>query len=420
MLKKVLIIGLNTLIIVIIFEFGFKIYDLSQPDYFDNKKKIIAYYSNFANHPFINYTARKNTAGKEIHYEPGVYFQTTTNSDGFRTKRFLPKLDETFRVILIGDSYVYGMNANDNETLAVQLEKSYQKNISKKIEVLSLGIIGYSALNYAGIARTYFDYLKPDLIIVCIDESDFNEDINILKNFDYQYDGDGYPYFIKDHVNIKNFRINLNREIEFYEKKNISLIHKLKLESSLFNKLNYLRHKIKNIRFNKKVEKISKEKIPYLDYKKLTKNEKNDLHKITSRRDILSYDLEKSKTEYKATFKSLEYVKKKSDDIGAKIFFSTYPYAWHINPEYSKLFQMINFQTILDFRSNKVYPELVNYYAEKLGILNLDSYDFFINNPGKYWGDYDPHFNASGYKLYAKFLFQKTEKFIKEDFVNKK
>ena len=408
MLKKVLIIGLNTLIIVIIFEFGFKIYDLSQPDYFDNKKKIIAYYSNFANHPFIDYSDKHSSAGKQIHNVPGVYFQTTTNSDGFRTKRFLPKLDETFRVILIGDSYVYGMNANDNETLAVQLEKSYQKNISKKIEVLSLGIIGYSALNYAGIARTYFDYLKPDLIIVCITQGDFDEDLNKLKTYDYQYDNDGYPYFIK-----------------YYSKteisKNLSLIHKLKLESSLFNKLNYLRHKIKNIRFNKKVEKISKEKIPYLDYEKLTEDERNNLYKIIEKnRYLLTLGLEKSKTEYKATFKSLEYVKKKSDDIGAKIFFSTYPYAWHINPEYSKLFQMINFQTILDFRSNKVYPELVNYYAEKLGILNLDSYDFFINNPGKYWGDYDPHFNASGYKLYAKFLFQKTEKFIKEDFVNKK
>ena len=56
MLKKVLIFRLNTLIVFIILECGFKIYDLSQPDYFDNKKKIIAYYSNFANHPFINYT----------------------------------------------------------------------------------------------------------------------------------------------------------------------------------------------------------------------------------------------------------------------------------------------------------------------------------------------------------------------------
>ena len=134
---------------------------------------------------------------------------------------------------------------------------------------------------------------------------------------------------------------------------------------------------------------------------------------------ILRYDLESSKIKYKTTFKFLEYLKKKSDDIGAKIFFSTYPYAWHINPEYCKLFQMRFFNTILDFRNNRVHPKLVNYYAEKLGILNLDSYDFFVKNPGKYWGDYDPHFNARGYKLYAKFLFLQTEKFIKENFVNK-
>jgi hypothetical protein len=129
----------------------------------------------------------------------------------------------------------------------------------------------------------------------------------------------------------------------------------------------------------------------------------------------LTHDLEQSKAKYKVSFKSLEYVKNKSDEIGATIFFSTYPAAWHINPEYSKFFQMKNFNNILDLRNNHAYQELVNYYAAKLGILNLDSFDFFIKNPGKYWGDYDPHFNASGYKLYAKFLYQQTEKFIKGD-----
>ena len=72
MIKNLLIIGLNTLIILIIFECGFKIYDLSQPDYFDNKKKIISHYSNFANHPFIDYSDRHSAAGKQIHNVPGV------------------------------------------------------------------------------------------------------------------------------------------------------------------------------------------------------------------------------------------------------------------------------------------------------------------------------------------------------------
>ena len=407
MLKSVLIITRNILIILIILEFGFRIYDLSRPDYFDNKKSIISYYSNITNHPFINYTSRQNTAGKQIHSDQGDYFQTTTNNDGFRSKKFLPKLDGTFRIFLLGDSFIYGMNANDSETLGFQLEKNYQKNISKKIEVLSFGVAGYSPINYVGIARTYFDYLKPDLVIILITQGDFEEDAAKVKNYDYQYDDDGYPYFIKNYSNINHPIKDLI--------KNKSLIHKLKLESALFNKLNYLRHKIKNIMNKKKSEKIFQEKIPYLDYEKLTKNEKKDLFKTIKQNPfLLRYDLESSKIKYKATLKFLEYVKNKSDDIDAKILFSNYPFAWHINPEYSKLFQIKNFNYVLDFRNNHVYQDLVNYYAEELGIENLDSYDFFKKNPGKYWDDYDPHYNASGYKLYAKFLYQQTEKFIKE------
>ena len=57
------------------------------------------------------------------------------------------------------------------------------------------------------------------------------------------------------------------------------------------------------------------------------------------------------------------------------------------NIELNKSLKNINYDykdfkgLILDFRNNRVHPKLVNYYAEKLGILNLDSYDFFINNP---------------------------------------
>jgi len=86
--KNFLYITLNILFVIIILEFVFKIYNLSQPDYFDNKKNIIWYYLDFTNHSFIGYTAIKNTASKQIHYEPWIYFQTTTNSDSFWKKIF--------------------------------------------------------------------------------------------------------------------------------------------------------------------------------------------------------------------------------------------------------------------------------------------------------------------------------------------
>ena len=244
-MKKILLIFLNTLIIVLFLEIVFKFYDFIQEDYFEKKKNIISKYSDYKNHPTLIYTAKKNSAGYEIHYTAGTYFKTTTNSDGFRTKEFYPKLKDKFRILLLGDSFVFGMNANDNETLAFNLEKKYQNKISKNIEVFSLGVTGYSGLNYLGIARTYFEYLNPDLVIICIDQSDLNDDESKIKFFDYEYDDKGYPYFVKNLIGNKSIRYDLSRNIELFQDKEKFLIDKIKLESSLFNKINFLRHKLK-------------------------------------------------------------------------------------------------------------------------------------------------------------------------------
>ena len=46
----------------------------------------------------IGYTARKNAAGKIIHYTPNTYFQTSTNSDG----------EETVTQIMIDAQFIDG------------------------------------------------------------------------------------------------------------------------------------------------------------------------------------------------------------------------------------------------------------------------------------------------------------------------
>ena len=142
--------------------------------------------------------------------------------------------------------------------------------------------------------------------------------------------------------------------------------------------------------------------------------EKNDLTEIVKSPDILRYDLERSKIEYKVTLNALEYVVKKADNINAKVYLSTYPYSWFINKNFSQYYQIKNFGNLLDFRTNNVYPDLINHYAELLKIQNLDSYPFFRNTNKKFWGDFDPHFNADGYSHYADFLFGETKDFIKK------
>ena len=66
----------------------------------------------------------------------------------------------------------------------------------------------------------------------------------------------------------------------------------------------------------------------------------------------------------------------------------------------------------MHFRKNNVYPNLVKYYSEILKVDFFNSYNFFIKNPGNYWGDADPHFNAAGYEKYAEFIFNNTKLMI--------
>ena len=121
-MKKFFFIFINTLLLVFCIEIFFKIKDTFDINYFNKKKNIISFYSNYKKHPLIGYTARKNAAGMIIHYTPNTYFQTSTNSDGFRTHEFYPKHKKNFRVLMLGDSFLFGMNANDNETIGVKLE----------------------------------------------------------------------------------------------------------------------------------------------------------------------------------------------------------------------------------------------------------------------------------------------------------
>jgi len=413
-MKKILIILLNSILLILILEAVFKTIDLISSSYFDNKKNIISYYSEYKKHPFLGYTARKNSSGFDIHYVPNTFFRTSTNSDGFRTKEFYPKKSNIFRILLIGDSFVFGQNVHDDETLSIQLEKKLKKKYSD-IEVLSLGIIGYSGLNYAGLAKTYFKYLDPDLIIVCVDQSDFQDDINKNEIYKYKFDKNGFPLYIDKFPSQNSFFIDNQRNIILSDKKKKTIVHKLKLESSLFKRLNKIRHILKKNKLESEYKKLISAKYETINYSNLNNKEKNDLSLIVKSGDILPYSVEKSLKNYQLTIKSLEYIKLKSDEINSKIFFSTYPYGWFVNKNNSKYYQLKNFGKILDFTSNTVYPDLVNEISKKLEIQNLDSYSYFKKLNGDYWGIYDPHFNKDGYEKYSEYLLIQLDKYIENN-----
>jgi hypothetical protein len=83
------------------------------------------------------------------------------NAEGFRSIPFSRSHSGALRVLVIGDSFVYGMSARPyyNSFTDILLARGYL--------VYSAGIPGTDPAQYAAIAEKYVPMLKPDMVIVC-------------------------------------------------------------------------------------------------------------------------------------------------------------------------------------------------------------------------------------------------------------
>ncbi|MFA6255115.1 MAG: SGNH/GDSL hydrolase family protein [Patescibacteria group bacterium] len=110
-------------------------------------------------------------------------YTTTLNSFGFRDSEFSKeKAENTFRIFLIGDSFVYSPGVPDEKKLDRLLEDKLNQTGGRKFEVYNLGLPG-GTYNYVQTAKEFVSY-QPDLIILSIyvdnDINRFNIDKVIL------------------------------------------------------------------------------------------------------------------------------------------------------------------------------------------------------------------------------------------------
>jgi len=115
--------------------------------------------------------------------EPNATFKTgrdvtRINSIGLRDT-LLPsqkKNQREKRVLLTGDSSIYGWGVKDNQTYAVYLEQELRKYFRNPIEVVNLGVPGYSTEQTLRLLDKVGWSYEPDLVIVSNLFSDCNID----------------------------------------------------------------------------------------------------------------------------------------------------------------------------------------------------------------------------------------------------
>lgn len=93
------------------------------------------------------------------------------NSDGFRGEELLPDSAGRKRLIMIGDSCVFGWGVGHGETIAARLSDDFSEN-GHDVEVINAGVPGYSSLQALNHLKEILKTHRPDIVTIQIGWND--------------------------------------------------------------------------------------------------------------------------------------------------------------------------------------------------------------------------------------------------------
>jgi len=85
-----------------------------------------------------------------------------TNSAGFRTKEVQPANDDEYRILMLGDSMMFGVGVEESDMISSLLENHGKPGLS----VYNYAVSGYNTVQELIVAREHVDSLQPDHIIL--------------------------------------------------------------------------------------------------------------------------------------------------------------------------------------------------------------------------------------------------------------
>jgi len=127
--------------------------------------------------PILFYEPRPGYHGR-FYQAPGASpgAEIEINAQGFRDRGFpLEKEPQTFRIVVLGDSIVWGHGLELADTFAKQLERMLTESCKRGFEVLNFGVSGYSTRQEVELYRVRASLFHPDLVIVGYCLNDYGE-----------------------------------------------------------------------------------------------------------------------------------------------------------------------------------------------------------------------------------------------------
>ncbi len=158
--------------------------------------KDFSFYFNFSadllGMPLLDLHKLRRVQNKAVDFDPYLFWKfkpnqyldnreaygkpVTINSHGFRGPDWQDQKPKgVYRVACLGDSTTFGWSVGDEETFPVKLQKALEESLQGsglKVEVLNLGVTGYTSRQGRELMARYAADWKPDLVIFAFGPND--------------------------------------------------------------------------------------------------------------------------------------------------------------------------------------------------------------------------------------------------------
>ena len=105
----------------------------------------------------------------------GNDFTLDTNSMGLRGKERLPRAPDECRILVMGDSYTYGIGVDADETYSVRLETRLRDELQRPVRVFNAGGPGFGTVQELAFYRTKGPLFDADAVLLGFFQNDSDE-----------------------------------------------------------------------------------------------------------------------------------------------------------------------------------------------------------------------------------------------------
>lgn len=120
-------------------------------------------------HPIRYWALKPNAHIKEHFLGENEPIDIAISSQGLRDREYGDKADTEYRIIILGDSFIFGKGVNAEDTIPKQLERLFrEKSPDRNTSVINLSTEGYGPFQERHMLNETGFLLEPDMVIMSI------------------------------------------------------------------------------------------------------------------------------------------------------------------------------------------------------------------------------------------------------------